>query len=487
MDEKLSRTAAAILVIISLIALYLIRVANGVSAVARIALALAMLVGVGIVVQRLLKLKGGYGLYMIGGKRGISSIDNTARKHNAFWDAMSMWGLTLGFGILTYPLMKGKIDKRVYVFGLVSLFLITIFILPNLGSAMQFINLPQIQNALAGNPTTSLSLGGLSVLGYIIDAITVFTGFSGLLFALLFISTESILWGVVQFTFAPSQAAATGITNQLGVAPIIPGIDVPFLAGIGALIILLTIHEFSHGVLARKAKVKLQSIGVLVFGSVPIGGFVEPDEKMVEKLDNVKQTKIFSAGIAANFIAMVVFFVLMSAMIVYVLPSVFQYRVVVASVLPNYPANGVLKSGMQIIKWNNYTILGNINNLTLASAHTMPNSTVTVVANTSTYSFKAVPSRSNSSKGIIGVSLGTKYLPIKPSLYSSFVYFLYTLFALSMLLNFFVAAINLLPIPGFDGWRIYYANIKKEKFIKFMAALVIILIIVNILPVFFYL
>ena len=71
--------------------------------------------------------------------------------------------------------------------------------------------------------------------------------------------------------------------------------------------------------------------------------------------------------------------------------------------------------------------------------------------------------------------------------YAHAVYFLFTVFALSMLLNFFVGILNFAPIPGFDGWRIYGANIKHQKFTNFVGAFIIILIIVNILPWFFYL
>lgn len=486
MDDRLSKIAAAVLILLSFAALYyIVQVATGVSLVIRVIVALLMLILVGLAVQKMLKLKGDYGLYMFGSKKGLDTINAIAKKNNVFWDVMAMWGLTLGFGLLTYPLMKGKIDKRVYVFGLVSLVLIMLFVLPNLGTALQFINLPQIQNAVASSRASTAT--GPSPLTYLVYAVTIIAGFSGTLFISLFISTESILWSIILYATKPSATAATTITNQLGVAPIIPGIDIPFFAGIAALVILLSIHEFSHGVLARKAKVRLKEIGVLVFGSIPIGGYVEPDEKQVDKLDNIKQTKIFSAGVAANFIAMIVFLALMLLITTYVLPSVYQYKVVVVSTLPNYPANGILKPGMQIIAWNNYTIEGNINNLTPAASSEKPNSTVTILTNTGLYKIKAVADPTNSSKGLIGVSLGYSYLPIKPSLYASFVYFLYTLFALSMLLNFFVGALNLLPLPGLDGWRIYFANIKNQKFIKFLGALIIILIIINILPVVFYL
>ena len=51
--------------------------------------------------------------------------------------------------------------------------------------------------------------------------------------------------------------------------------------------------------------------------------------------------------------------------------------------------------------------------------------------------------------------------------------------------NFFIAVVNLLPVPGLDGWRIYKTNIKNKKFINLLTILIIFAIIVNILPWFF--
>ena len=135
-----------------------------------------------------------------------------------------------------------------------------------------------------------------------------------------------------------------------------------------------------------------------------------------------KQTKIFSAGVAANFIAMIVFLGLMLLVTTYLLPSIYQYKVVVVSTLPNSPANGILKSGMQIIAWNNYTIEGNLNNISAAAASERPNSTVSILTNQGLFKIKAIADPSNSSRGIVGVSLGYSYLPIKQSLYSNFIY-----------------------------------------------------------------
>ena len=56
------------------------------------------------------------------------------------------------------------------------------------------------------------------------------------------------------------------------------------------------------------------------------------------------------------------------------------------------------------------------------------------------------------------------------------------LFALSFMLNFFVGIFNLLPAPFFDAWRIYSINVKNKNLIKYLSAIVIVSIILNILP-----
>ena len=465
-------------------ALVLLWYAGSISIYIRIVLAFAALIISGLAIQRILKLEGYGGLYMIGSRKGLKTIDAVSKKHRKFWDAMAMWGLTLGFGLMAYPLMKGKIDKRVFVFGIISIAFMAIFIQPYLSVAFQFINMPRLQSAVSSQ-ASSLQQEA-SLLSYAVLAVTVVFGFSGYIFASILANAASILIGIAQFLISYSSGVTnvSTLTDQIpGIAPIIPGWNIPLIAGLASLAILLAVHEFSHGVLSRMAKVKLKSIGLLLFGIIPIGGYVEPDERMVKRLDNIKQTKIFSAGIAANFIATIFFFALLFLVLSYVVPHAYPYGVVVTGTVPGYPANGVLKSGMQILKWKGVAI-NNISDLVSAGIQSKPNSTISVVTDSGAFMFNTVPQTGNSSRGVIGVELG--YEPIIKTPYAKTVYFVYTLLALSMLLNFLVAVVNLLPIPGFDGWRIYAANIKSRKFVLFLAALIVAGIAINALPWLFY-
>ncbi|MEW6069665.1 MAG: site-2 protease family protein [Candidatus Thermoplasmatota archaeon] len=99
----------------------------------------------------------------------------------------------------------------------------------------------------------------------------------------------------------------------------LPGINpvIPLGYGIVALIIAIVVHEFSHGILARIAKVKLKSLGLLFF-IIPLGAFVEPDEEELKKVAKIKRCRVFAAGPAMNilvaFVCACIFsFVFMSA------------------------------------------------------------------------------------------------------------------------------------------------------------------------------
>ncbi|EQD48779.1 peptidase M50, partial [mine drainage metagenome] len=148
--------------------------------------------------------------------------------------------------------------------------------------------------------------------------------------------------------------------------------------------------------------------------------------------------------------------------------------VYVTSTVPGYPAYGVLNAGMHVLSWDGH-IITNISTIEAAALNDHAGSKVVVTTNTGTYNFTA------NSKGLIGVSLAPEY-KFSDGILGTIIYFLYELFALSFMLNFLVGVVNLLPLPGFDGWRIYSANIKSTKFINFLGALVLIGIVLNALP-----
>ena len=90
------------------------------------------------------------------------------------------------------------------------------------------------------------------------------------------------------------------------IAPVIPGAPIPGmgvpipLVGWISLVIILVVHEFSHGIMMVYYKEKIKSVGVLLAGIIPLGAFVEQDEKTFNRLNEKKSLMVLSAGSASN-------------------------------------------------------------------------------------------------------------------------------------------------------------------------------------------
>jgi len=86
-----------------------------------------------------------------------------------------------------------------------------------------------------------------------------------------------------------------------------------FIYFIVAILIVATVHEFSHGVFARKSKIKIKSTGFAFFKYFPafFGAFVEQDEKQMEKAKRFDQMSVLSAGVFANVVVAILFYVVL--------------------------------------------------------------------------------------------------------------------------------------------------------------------------------
>ncbi len=92
---------------------------------------------------------------------------------------------------------------------------------------------------------------------------------------------------------------ATPDTTSLSVS--IPKVSV-VITGIYVVtgfVVAIVIHEFSHGILSVVGRVKLASLGV-IFLVVPIGAFVEPDDRALKASSRKTRLGIYAAGPATN-------------------------------------------------------------------------------------------------------------------------------------------------------------------------------------------
>lgn len=118
---------------------------------------------------------------------------------------------------------------------------------------------------------------------------------------------------------------------------LIPGINefVPSTFAVWfAFVLTLVVHEFGHAILCRVERIKVSCMGLLMF-IIPIGAFVEPDEKEVKDALPGARLRMYGAGIANNIVIGLFCFWLLTVCIGFVTPT---SEPVVAGVYQGYPA-----------------------------------------------------------------------------------------------------------------------------------------------------
>ena len=118
----------------------------------------------------------------------------------------------------------------------------------------------------------------------------------------------------------------------------LPGINpiIPLWYGILGIVVGIFVHEFAHGILSRVAKIKLESLGILLL-IFPMGAFVEPNEDDIRATSKKKRARMYAVGPATNmFVALICLMVF--AMVLAPSAQPVSDGAVVIGVTPNSPA-----------------------------------------------------------------------------------------------------------------------------------------------------
>ena len=83
---------------------------------------------------------------------------------------------------------------------------------------------------------------------------------------------------------------------------LLPGINpyLPILYGWIGIVAAIVVHEGAHGVIARSLGFRVKSSGLLFFLAIPIGAFVNVDEKQMEEAEAKDSVRVLAAGPGAN-------------------------------------------------------------------------------------------------------------------------------------------------------------------------------------------
>ncbi len=327
----------------------------------------------------------------------------------------------------------------------------------------------------------------LKLLGYL----SIITGFIGmaLIFYWLFKGTFDLLF----VSGAPP-----------AVAPVLPGIEVmpglpvlSFMHWIIAILIIATIHEFSHGIYARLYNVKVKSSGFALFGPI-LAAFVEPDEKQLAKKKKKVQLAVFSAGPFSNILTGFLFIAAMTFITLPLQAAVFDSDgITVNGILDGYPMQETNIDIPFIINEFNEQEINDYNDFAKATIDLKPGDEATIGTDKGDFSIIAAQNPENSSKGFIGVSnfginrapnqeIVAKYGPSIPPL----VDWTHMLFFWLWVVSWGVGLFNLLPLGLVDGGRMLLSGLtavmknekKAKKYWSIISLVSVLLILINLAP-----
>ena len=419
--------------------------------------AVALLLITGILLRQLSGAEGWSGFVMVKTKEGIHIVDWFHRLVQEKWNTLTDLGLVMGFGLSTILGFK-YLSKKFYLLAMLVFVVYVLILTPYI---------PAIMFGLIDLPRNS---GDVQQAGALLlpTAIALFLfGFVGMVIFSLLANTYSILAAMV--SFLSGNAAALAATSP-GATLIIPGLNLPLFEGIIALLILLIVHEGGHGVSARLSKIKIKSTGFLTFGFIPVGAFVDIDEKQLTYKKERDQIRVAVAGSTGNLITAFLFLIPV---------------ILLLGILPNYYANEVVISGFtRVIETDGGeltvgTRINSINGVELTSLSDFAEARKTIKPDSDVLletSAGAMTIKTNE-KAKMGLSVSQPLLPEYGWLKN-----LYNILGLTAVLNFLIGVINLLPLPAFDGYRLFDIGLRNRALLRALSYVIIAAFIINLLP-----
>lgn len=260
-----------------------------------------------------------------------------------------------------------------------------------------------------------------SGIGWIFLAITIVA--AGVMIYLMVDQDYLVLTGSLAFRCVIG-AATPGQCAAIHVAPtpqpslrtylLLPGLNpvIPLLYGIIGIVVAVVIHEGMHGVIARRLKLPVKSTGLIFLLIIPIGAFVEIDEKEIQNTRFRDSGRIMAGGPGSNIIVALMALAILLVIVGGLVPAQFN-GVYVQQIVADSPANtlhlqGHLVSG-DVITAVNGTNISSVDQLSGYLNNTRPNETLILSiehkGQTNNYNLTlGVYPAPNVSKGFIGIS-----------------------------------------------------------------------------------
>lgn len=250
-----------------------------------------------------------------------------------------------------------------------------------------------------------------------------------------------------------------------------PLLFIPFWYVIISLIILIIVHEGSHGVVARANKLKLKSAGAGLLFILPFA-FVEPDEEQLQKTKLTKKLSVFAAGSFANFCVAILTALLLFLVVSPAWASVSQPDgILILEVQKGLPADLAGLTPQDMVVGANGRPINTTTDLIEIFGALKPGDTINLTTSTGKVAMvKTIPNPKNASRAYLGITFEQHFV-LKPEYrdkpYLFKLYNLHWLLYWILILNAGIGLINLLPLGPLDGGRmlkaVLDAKIKNKK------------------------
>ena len=297
----------------------------------------------------------------------------------------------------------------------------------------------------------------------VISYISIIIGYIGMAFIVFF-----LLKGAYDFMFNSMPSPVGLVLPKIQVIPGLPVLS--FMHWIMAIVILASVHEFSHGVFARLHKIKVKSSGFALLGILlPIvpAAFVEPDEEEMGKASKKAQLSVLSAGSFANFITAIVALLIFLFVLAPISGNMIQETgVLIVNLEENGPAalTGI-QPGEEVISLNSVSIK-DLSHFKQEMEQYSPYEKIDLETNVSTYYLTLGEDVDDPEKAHLGVFLLPKEQIYNPeiqdkygTLFIKFFIWLTILFSWLFMINLGVGMFNLLPLGILDGGKMFYLGV----------------------------
>ena len=333
-------------------------------------------------------------------------------------------------------------------------------------------------------------------------------GYAGVVlgfFGMIFISF-ALMKNIYQLLVTPAAAPGVGLVLPFKVRG---AFYVPFFYWILSIFVIATVHEFSHGVVARAYNLKIKSSGLAFLGIfVPVvpAAFVEPDEKKIVKRPRKEQLSVFAAGPFSNVILGIVFLLILIFLGAPLIQAVLDFNGVRINDFirgdnnMTLPAEDAGMSKGEIVREMDGIEIDYLYNFSNILQNKTPGDTVFIVTDKGNYNITLTNNPEDINKSYLGV-----YVQQNSEMDEAFIgrygmatakiilWFTgspgrYGLLFWLYVLNLGIGLFNLVPVGPLDGGRMLSIALKKffkkekaQKIFAYVSIFFLTLILINIL------